>query len=124
MWWSTSVDKRLADWQEDRNAVDTVWADATVPYTISPELGGFILAPYQLWCQTRWMWTSKNSCHVSPLTADREENILKAFKMISEVTCIRFKNLTEELNYLIFLDGDGWVRCVFWDFAFSGFNQF
>lgn len=25
--------------QEDRNAVETLWADAIVPYTISDELG-------------------------------------------------------------------------------------
>lgn len=28
------------NFQEDRNAVETLWPDAIVPYTISYELGG------------------------------------------------------------------------------------
>uniref|UniRef100_A0A665V9Q0 Metalloendopeptidase n=1 Tax=Echeneis naucrates TaxID=173247 RepID=A0A665V9Q0_ECHNA len=67
---------------EDRNAVNTLWPDATVPYTISPEL------------------------------ADRQENIHAAFKMISDVTCIRFKKHTTEVNYLKFLNGKGCASFV------------
>ncbi|XP_071323674.1 hatching enzyme 1.2-like isoform X2 [Trachinotus anak] len=67
---------------EDRNAVETVWLDAIVPYTISDEL------------------------------ADRESNIYAAFKMISDFTCIRFQRRTTELNYLKFLNGKGCASFV------------
>lgn len=43
-----------------------------------------------------------------PPTADRESDILKAFKMISNSTCIRFKPHTTEFNYLEFRLGKGW----------------
>ncbi|XP_042245712.1 hatching enzyme 1.2-like isoform X2 [Thunnus maccoyii] len=67
---------------EDRNAVETLWADAIVPYTISYEL------------------------------ADRESNILAAFKMISDFTCVRFQKRTTELNYLKFLNSRGCASFV------------
>ncbi|XP_070782463.1 hatching enzyme 1.2-like [Enoplosus armatus] len=67
---------------EDRNAVETLWSDATVPYTVSHEL------------------------------ADRRSNIDAAFKMISDVTCIRFQERTAEFNYLKFLDGKGCASFV------------
>ncbi|XP_039980532.1 high choriolytic enzyme 1-like isoform X2 [Xiphias gladius] len=67
---------------EDRNAVETLWPDATVPYTISDEL------------------------------ADRESNIHAAFKMISDFTCLRFRRHTTELNYLKFLNGKGCASFV------------
>ncbi|KAM9339263.1 hatching enzyme 1.2-like [Symphorus nematophorus] len=67
---------------EDRNAVQTLWLDATVPYTVSPEL------------------------------ASQEANILAAFKMISKFTCIRFVPHTTEYNYLKFKDGNGCASFV------------
>ncbi|XP_053193407.1 astacin-like metalloprotease toxin 5 [Scomber japonicus] len=67
---------------EDRNAVQQLWANAVVPFTISPDL------------------------------ADRASNIFAAFKMISDVTCIRFKRRTNELNYLKFLSGKGCASFV------------
>ncbi|XP_028253756.1 high choriolytic enzyme 1-like [Parambassis ranga] len=66
----------------DRNAVDSLWADAIVPYTMSPEL------------------------------AQREFHIKAAFKMISDVTCIRFQRRTTEPNYLKFLSGQGCASFV------------
>lgn len=60
------------------------------------------------------MFLHWNRCHItvsSPphsLTADRESDILKAFKMISNSTCIRFKPHTTEFNYLEFRLGKGW----------------
>ncbi|KAI3364464.1 hypothetical protein L3Q82_011256, partial [Scortum barcoo] len=68
--------------QEDRNAVQTLWSDAIVPYTISPEM------------------------------AYQESNIYAAFKMISDFTCIRFQEHTTELNYLKFLSGNGCASFV------------
>ncbi|XP_042359844.1 hatching enzyme 1.2-like isoform X2 [Plectropomus leopardus] len=68
--------------QEDRNAVMTLWADAIVPYAITYEL------------------------------ADQEFNILSAFKMISDFTCIRFVPHTTELNYLKFKNGKGCASFV------------
>ncbi|XP_049913599.1 hatching enzyme 1.2-like isoform X1 [Epinephelus moara] len=68
--------------QEDRNAVMTLWAEATVPYIISYEL------------------------------ADQEFNILTAFRMISDFTCIRFIPRTTELNYLEFKNGKGCASFV------------
>uniref|UniRef100_A0A3Q3X5S2 Metalloendopeptidase n=1 Tax=Mola mola TaxID=94237 RepID=A0A3Q3X5S2_MOLML len=70
------------DLLEDRNAVDTLWLDATVPYTISKDL------------------------------ADRESNIHDAFKMISGFTCIRFKPHTTEFNYVKFENGKGCASFV------------
>ncbi|XP_040920632.1 high choriolytic enzyme 1-like [Toxotes jaculatrix] len=67
---------------EDRNAVETLWPDAIVPYTISAEL------------------------------ADRVSNIYTAFRMISDVTCIRFQQHTTELNYLKFQNGKGCASFV------------
>lgn len=67
---------------EDRNAVETLWPDAIVPYIISPEL------------------------------AYREANILAAFKMISDFTCIRFRPRTTEYNYLKFKNGKGCASFV------------
>ncbi|KAG8011505.1 putative tubulin polyglutamylase TTLL2, partial [Nibea albiflora] len=68
--------------QEDRNAVQTLWADAVVPYTISDEL------------------------------AYQEPNIQAAFRMISDFTCIRFRRHTTEFNYLKFLEGNGCASFV------------
>ncbi|XP_068564333.1 hatching enzyme 1.2-like [Cebidichthys violaceus] len=67
---------------EDRNAVETLWSDAVVPYTISSEL------------------------------AHRKANILSAFKMISDVTCIRFRPYTTELNYVNIRNGRGCASYV------------
>ncbi|XP_033977097.1 zinc metalloproteinase nas-14-like [Trematomus bernacchii] len=70
---------------EDRNAVQNLWLDATVPYTISQEL------------------------------TDRAFEIKAAFKMISDVTCIRFTPHTTELNYIKFRSGKGcasYVGCI------------
>ncbi|XP_019960584.2 hatching enzyme 1.2-like isoform X1 [Paralichthys olivaceus] len=67
---------------EDRNAVESLWQDAMVPYSISYEL------------------------------ADRESNIDAAFTMISNFTCIRFKKHTTELNYLNIKDGRGCASYV------------
>ncbi|XP_036941754.1 zinc metalloproteinase nas-4-like isoform X1 [Acanthopagrus latus] len=67
---------------EDRNAVETLWADAIVPYTISDEL------------------------------AHRLSEIYAAFKMISDFTCIRFIQRTTEMNYLKFLNGKGCASFV------------
>ncbi|XP_030577996.1 high choriolytic enzyme 1-like isoform X2 [Archocentrus centrarchus] len=68
--------------QEDRNAVQTLWPDATVPYIISDEL------------------------------AYREAEIKAAIKMISDVTCIYFKKHDEEQNYLKFVGGSGCASFV------------
>ncbi|XP_044024926.1 zinc metalloproteinase nas-4-like isoform X2 [Siniperca chuatsi] len=62
---------------ENRNAVENLWADAIVPYTISYDL------------------------------AYREENIYAAFQMITNFTCIRFQQRTTEYNYLTFVSGNG-----------------
>ncbi|XP_076613009.1 zinc metalloproteinase nas-4-like [Chaetodon auriga] len=67
---------------EDRNAVETLWPDAIVPYVISDEL------------------------------AYQEPNILTAFRMISDFTCIRFQRHTTEFNYLMFVKGDGCASFV------------
>ncbi|AWP20383.1 putative high choriolytic enzyme 1-like [Scophthalmus maximus] len=67
---------------EDRNAVETLWPDAVVPYVISGEL------------------------------AHREPDIDAAFKMISDVTCIRFKKHSAELSYLKIQDGNGCASFV------------
>ncbi|KAI4815301.1 hypothetical protein KUCAC02_005450 [Chaenocephalus aceratus] len=70
---------------EDRNAVQNLWLDAVMPYTISQEL------------------------------TDRALDIHAAFKMISDVTCIRFTPHTTELNYIEFRNGKGcasYVGCV------------
>ncbi|XP_070705961.1 hatching enzyme 1.2-like [Pempheris klunzingeri] len=67
---------------EDRNAVQMLWQDAVVPYFISNEL------------------------------ADREGDILTAFRMISDVTCIRFKPRTTEFSYLKFINGKGCASFV------------
>ncbi|XP_056283698.1 zinc metalloproteinase nas-4-like isoform X3 [Pseudoliparis swirei] len=72
----------LTLFQEDRNAVQTVWSDAIMPYTISDAL------------------------------ADRKDNILAAFKMISDVSCIRFVPHTAEFNVLNIEDGKGCASFV------------
>ncbi|XP_060947970.1 zinc metalloproteinase nas-14-like [Limanda limanda] len=55
---------------EVRNAVHSLWLDATVPYVVSRDL------------------------------AHRESDMDEAFTMIERVTCIRFKKHTNEFNYL------------------------
>ncbi|XP_074541540.1 hatching enzyme 1.2-like [Halichoeres trimaculatus] len=67
---------------EDRNAVETLWIDAVVPYTISDEL------------------------------AYQTANIHAAFRMISDNTCVRFKQRTTEYNYLKFKNGNGCASFV------------
>ncbi|XP_054616865.1 zinc metalloproteinase nas-14-like isoform X2 [Dunckerocampus dactyliophorus] len=67
---------------EDRNAVSVVWSDATMPYTISHSL------------------------------KRQEKNILSAMKMISDVTCIRFKKHSNEMNYVKFKKGRGCASFV------------
>ncbi|KAM3602868.1 uncharacterized protein V6R79_012265 [Siganus canaliculatus] len=66
----------------DRNAVKSLWPEATVPYTISKDL------------------------------AQRESDVLAAFKMISDVTCIRFKPLSDEFSYIKFRTGKGCASFV------------
>ncbi|KAM8831296.1 hatching enzyme 1.2-like [Spinachia spinachia] len=67
---------------EDRNAVQNVWLDAIMPYTISSEL------------------------------ANRESDILSAFRMISAVSCVRFVPHTTEFNYVTFVKGRGCASFV------------
>ncbi|XP_023121320.2 astacin-like metalloprotease toxin 5 isoform X2 [Amphiprion ocellaris] len=67
---------------EDRNAVKTIWSDATVYFTISKEL------------------------------AHRVSEIYAALKMIADATCIRFRKHTNELNYLKIRDGIGCASYV------------
>ncbi|XP_041831250.1 high choriolytic enzyme 1-like isoform X2 [Melanotaenia boesemani] len=67
---------------DDRNAVNTLWSDGIVPYTISPELA------------SRWM------------------DIEAAFRMIMSVTCIRFVQHTNELNYIELKNGEGCASFV------------
>ncbi|KAG7509047.1 high choriolytic enzyme 1-like [Solea senegalensis] len=67
---------------EDRNAVETLWLAGIVPYEISSEL------------------------------ANREWEIQTALKMISDVTCIRFRKHTNEPNYVVFKDGRGCASYV------------
>lgn len=50
-------------------------------------------------------WSS--FCGLTP-TAHREAEILAAFQMISDYTCIRFVPHSDEYNYLIFKEGNGW----------------
>ncbi|XP_061756842.1 hatching enzyme 1.2-like isoform X2 [Nerophis ophidion] len=68
--------------QEDRNAVRSVWQDATMPYVISREL------------------------------KSRKADILRALKMISDVTCIRFKEHENEMSYIRFKNGRGCASFV------------
>ncbi|KAM4529259.1 high choriolytic enzyme 1-like [Fundulus diaphanus] len=67
---------------EDRNAANTLWSNATVPYEIDPKSG------------------------------HRLSQILAAFRMISASTCIRFVEHTNELNYLNIRDGEGCASFV------------
>ncbi|XP_078146191.1 hatching enzyme 1.2-like [Centroberyx gerrardi] len=67
---------------EDRNAVENLWLDVSIPYTVEDQL------------------------------ADREADILAALKMISDHTCIRFHKHTIELNYLRFVNGRGCASYV------------
>uniref|UniRef100_UPI0037E7CB92 hatching enzyme 1.2-like n=1 Tax=Semicossyphus pulcher TaxID=241346 RepID=UPI0037E7CB92 len=67
---------------EDRNAVETLWFDAIVPYVISDEL------------------------------AYQAQNIHAAFRMISDFTCIRFQPRSTEYNYLEFKNGKGCASFV------------
>ncbi|XP_041661700.1 low choriolytic enzyme-like isoform X2 [Cheilinus undulatus] len=67
---------------EDRNAVRTLWLDAVVPYIISDEL------------------------------AYQTPNIIAAFKMISDYTCIRFTPRTYEYNYIKIKNGRGCASFV------------
>ncbi|XP_036003210.1 high choriolytic enzyme 1-like isoform X2 [Fundulus heteroclitus] len=67
---------------EDRNAANTLWSNAIVPYEINPELD------------------------------HRRAEILAAFRMISASTCIRFVARTNELNYLHIRDGEGCASFV------------
>ncbi|XP_032399481.1 high choriolytic enzyme 1 [Etheostoma spectabile] len=66
----------------DRNAVESLWEDAIVPYAISSTL------------------------------AIQESNILSAIKMISAVTCIRFVQHTTEFNSLLFTKSTGCASFV------------
>ncbi|XP_063352057.1 high choriolytic enzyme 2-like [Pelmatolapia mariae] len=67
---------------ENRNAVQTLWPDATIPYIITDEL------------------------------VSREAEIKAAFKMISDVTCVRFKKRDTESNYLKLVTGNGCASFV------------
>ncbi|XP_037541582.1 zinc metalloproteinase nas-14-like [Nematolebias whitei] len=70
---------------EDRNAVSRVWKNAVVPYIISPEM------------------------------AHRTADIEKAFKMITSSTCVRFKDRTDEANYLYIRTSKGcasYIGCL------------
>nr|XP_061785760.1 astacin-like [Nerophis lumbriciformis] len=68
--------------QEDRNAVKRVWQDATMPYVISRAL------------------------------KYRKADILSALKMISDVTCIHFKEHSNEMSYIRFTKGRGCASFV------------
>ncbi|XP_034436667.1 zinc metalloproteinase nas-14-like [Hippoglossus hippoglossus] len=93
--WQSDSSETLEELQEDlivqegdilmpevRNAVQSLWPDATVPYVISHDL------------------------------ADRKSDIDTAFTMISNATCIRFKIHTKELNYLDIKEGEGCASFV------------
>ncbi|XP_039874432.1 high choriolytic enzyme 1-like isoform X23 [Simochromis diagramma] len=67
---------------ENRNAVHTLWPDATTSYIITDEL------------------------------VSREAEIKAAFKMISDVTCIRFKKRDTESSYLKLVTGNGCASFV------------
>ncbi|XP_025999409.1 high choriolytic enzyme 1-like isoform X6 [Astatotilapia calliptera] len=67
---------------ESRNAVHTLWPDATTSYIITDEL------------------------------VSREAEIKAAFKMISDVTCIRFKKRDTESSYLKLVTGNGCASFV------------
>uniref|UniRef100_A0A668W363 Metalloendopeptidase n=1 Tax=Oreochromis aureus TaxID=47969 RepID=A0A668W363_OREAU len=67
---------------ENRNAVQTLWPDATIPYIITDEL------------------------------VSRGAEIKAAFKMISDVACIRFKKRDTESNYLNLVTGNGCASFV------------
>ncbi|XP_028296462.1 high choriolytic enzyme 1-like isoform X2 [Gouania willdenowi] len=66
----------------DRNAVQTLWADAVMFYVINKDL------------------------------ANREADVLAAMNMISSMSCIRFKKRTNELNYVTFTSGEGCASFV------------
>lgn len=93
--------------QEDRNAVETLWSGAIVPYAISDELGGLLCFEPALMYDQDLECRRQNSFYVFTPTAYQVSNIYAAFKMISDFTCIRFQQRTTELNYLKFLDGNG-----------------
>uniref|UniRef100_A0A3B3DVK8 Metalloendopeptidase n=2 Tax=Oryzias melastigma TaxID=30732 RepID=A0A3B3DVK8_ORYME len=67
---------------DNRNAVNLLWTDGIIPYTISVEL------------------------------ANRRSEIEEAFAMIMRATCIRFQERTYENNYLDIKDGDGCASYV------------
>uniref|UniRef100_A0A8C7Y9V9 Metalloendopeptidase n=1 Tax=Oryzias sinensis TaxID=183150 RepID=A0A8C7Y9V9_9TELE len=67
---------------DDRNAVNMLWAQGVIPYTISMEL------------------------------AHRQSEIKEAFSMLTSTTCIRFQERTYEANYLDIKDGDGCASYV------------
>ncbi|KAI3361886.1 hypothetical protein L3Q82_002207 [Scortum barcoo] len=61
----------------DRNAVESTWPTAEIPYVIRPELAG------------------------------RTKDILSAMEMVSKHTCVSFHKRTSETNYLVFINGKG-----------------
>ncbi|XP_053736616.1 hatching enzyme 1.2-like [Synchiropus splendidus] len=68
--------------QEERNAVSSIWQTTLVPYTISPQLAGL------------------------------EWKIYTAMQMISDASCIRFKEHSNEANFLGFQGGAGCASYV------------
>ncbi|XP_051972647.1 astacin-like metalloendopeptidase [Xyrauchen texanus] len=73
----------------DRNAVSSLW----------PEVDGNVSIPFK----------------INAELADRTVDILKALKMISNKTCIRFHQHTNETDYLLFSYSDGcasYVGCM------------
>ncbi|KAM9798178.1 embryonic protein UVS.2-like [Neosynchiropus ocellatus] len=68
--------------QDDRNAVSSIWWGTVIPYTISPQLAGL------------------------------EWKIHAALRMISDASCIRFKEHSDELSFLGFQDGAGCASYV------------
>ncbi|TNN22989.1 Astacin [Liparis tanakae] len=67
----------LTSMQEDRNAVQFIWAGGIMPY------------------------------YISDAQANRKDGILAAFKMISDVSCIRFVPHTTEFDFINFEDSTG-----------------
>ncbi|XP_038839741.1 high choriolytic enzyme 1-like [Salvelinus namaycush] len=71
---------------EDRLAVKSLW----------PEKEGVTSIPYK----------------INDDLVDRKRTILAAFKLISDQTCIRFHEYTNEINYIEFISGTGCASYV------------
>lgn len=60
-----AITRGCLNWQEDRNAVQTLWPDAIVPYTISEELGGLLWLWRALMCDRCFQITQQLHCFIS-----------------------------------------------------------